>query len=221
MKSYFDNSVPKLDVELKDAERNAGWMFAQNQFKTMATRHPPEEIIKFQVLMDYGQQAAQNAKQGRLAESRHWLAVIDGIHLPAKLEFEEARLLSLLPVWALVRWREGELAEAICDLERALTAGHILATQFGHGYLTTKLIHLAANVARVQQSAGENQCAIAIVAQLRGVIAGDASLWPYHGASLLKVPLEAEEREIIEGQLRRTEGLANAAVGQRPLEVSN
>ena len=170
--------------------------------------------------MDYGQQAAHDAKNGCLTEARHWLAAIDGIELPKHLEFDEARSLSLLPVRALVRWRDGELGDAISDLERALTAGHILATQFGHGYFTAKLIHLAANVARVLQSAGANERALTIVAQLRAVIAGDASYWPYDGAAALKIPLEGSEREIIERQLDRTEGLVEASRGKQSTSVA-
>lgn len=213
--SILDRSLRQSGAVLEDAERRAGRLFAQNQFKTMAARHAPEEIIKLQVLMDYGQQAAQEAKQERVVEARRLLAAIDGVPLPDDQEFEEARSLSLLPVWALVRWRENEPAEAIELLERALAAGHALATRFGHAYLTTKLIHLAANVARVLQSAGANKQALAAVAELRAVISGNAGSWPYDGSVALRLPLEDGEREIIERQLSRTESLAWASLGKQ------
>jgi len=215
MTSYLERTASQDVAALDDAEGRAGRMFAQNQFRTMAVRHAPEEIITLQVLMDYGQRAAQDAKHGRLVDARRWLAAIDGIPLTTHPEFEGARSLSLLPVWALVRWREGEFLAAIEHLERALAAGYTLATRFGHRYLTTKLIHLAANVARVLQSAGENERALTVVSQLRAVIAGDASRWPYEGAATLKVALEGPERELIERQLRRTEGLANTDLGKQ------
>lgn len=198
---------PLSDTALKEAERKAVRIFAQNQFKTMAARHAPEEIIKLQVLMDYGQQAALEAKLGRVAEARQLLAAIDNVSVPSDPEFEAASSLSLLPVLALIRWRENDPAAAIELLERALAAGHALTTRFGHTYLTTKLIHLAANVARVLQSAGENKVALVVVAELRAVISGKTGSWRYDGADALRVPLEDAEREIIERQLLRTESL--------------
>jgi hypothetical protein len=218
--SGLDRSALQSGAVLEDAERRAGRIFAQNQFKTMAARHAPEEIIKLQVLMDYGQQAAQEAKQGRVAEARRLLAAIDGVPMSADPEFEEARSLTLLPVWALVRWRENDPAEAIELLERALAAGHVLATRFGHAYLTTKLIHLAANVARVLQSAGANERALAVVAELRAVIIGNARSWPYDGADALRLPLEGSEREIIERQLSRTESLAGVSLRKQQTDVA-
>ncbi|WP_028636692.1 hypothetical protein [Nocardioides sp. URHA0032] len=211
MSRRFDESQvgATMDVAtLREVELRAGRQFIADQFTTMSSRHDPEDIITLQVLLDYGQEAAQHAKAGDLLEARRLLSAVDAIELPDDDELSAARELSTLPVHALVHWKEGNSEAAIADLTRALDAGRVLAEEFGHGYLTVKLIHLASNVARVDQSQGRSREALAEVTDLRAVIDGDAAKWRYGAASMLRVPLKGVEHGIIDMQLERTTTLA-------------
>jgi hypothetical protein len=198
-----------IDVaSLREAELRAGRQFIADQFRTMSSRHDPEDIIRLQVLLDYAQEAAQHAKGGDLVDARRLLAAIDAIVLPDNGEFRAARELSTLPVHALVHWREGNSEVAIAELTRALDAGRMLAEEFQHGYLTVKLIHLASNVARVEQSRGRFREALQQISDLLAVIDGDAVRWRYGAAGMLQVPLQGVEHSIIHMQLERTTALA-------------
>jgi len=211
MSRRFDDSQAgaTMDVaSLREAELRAGRQFIADQFTTMSSRHDPEDIITLQVLLDYGQEAAQHAKGGDLVDARRLLAAVDAIELPDDRELSAARELSTLPVHALVHWKEGDSEVAIADLTRALDAGRMLAEEFDHGYLTVKLIHLASNVARVDLSRGRSREALEQVSDLRAVIDGDAAKWRYGAAGMLRVPLEGVERSIIDIQLERTTALA-------------
>jgi hypothetical protein len=195
-------------ASLREAELRAGRQFIADQFMTMSARHDPEDIIALQVLLDYGQEAAQHAKGGNVVGARRLLAAIDAIELPDDRELSAARALSTLPVHALVQWKEGNSDVAVTDLTRALDAGRVLVEEFDHGYLTVKLIHLASNVARVDLSRGRSRDALKQVSDLRAVIDGHPAKWRFGAAGMLRVPLVGIERSIIEMQLERTIGLA-------------
>ncbi len=211
MSGNFEDSQAGATIgvaSLREAESRASRQFIADQFTTMSSRHDPENIITLQVLLDYAQEAAQYAKGGDLVDARRRLAAVDGIELPDNREVRAARELSSLPVHALVHWKEGDSEVAIYDLTRALDAGRLLAEQFGHSYLTVKLIHLASNVARVDLSCGRFREALEQVGDLRAVIDGDAAKWRYGAAGMLRVPLEGAEYSIIHMQLEGTTALA-------------
>lgn len=196
------------EVSLREAESRAGRQFIADQFAAMSSRHDPEEIITLQVLLDFGQEAAQRAKAGDLVDAWRLLAAVDTIELPDDRELNAARELATLPVHALLHWTQGDSDVAIVDLTRALDAGRRLADEFDHRYLTVKLIHLASNIARVEQSCGRSREALEQVSDLRAVIDGDAAKWRYGAVDMLRVPLEGSERSILDMQLNRTTALA-------------
>jgi hypothetical protein len=207
----FDE-LRSLDLD----ERDAVQAFRRRRCVALVQHHSPEEIIVVEVLTDNHHHAAFEAKNGRVVVARAEMQALDAMPLSDDPEIQSVYDLSALPVWGLIRWLEGYPKEAIELMHGALRVSVELTIRFGHDYLTSKRIHLAANIGRVLVSLGECAEALDLVGSLRAVVAGDRSKWPYESHESLDVPLEGSERRVIEYQLARIGSLMNSAEQPRP-----
>ena len=193
-----------LDVGTADALDREIWRrYFTRQFSVLILNHSPEDVIFHRVVADYCQHPVWLANQGRLEEARRALRALDGLVTTRDAELVAVHRVAALPAWSLIHWREQDNGGALALLAQALEACLELTVRFGHDYLTSKRLHLAANTARVLLSQGLPGQATARVAALRAVAGGAREAWPFAGADSLDVPLQGPERSGIEYQLER------------------
>ena len=190
------------------AERELSREFLRCQFHALTRRHVLDDLILLRVLVDNYHHAAIEAKEGRVDSARCEMQALDSISTSADPEIGAVRRLSALPVWALICWKDGHPKEAIEHLSSSLEACRDLSAVFEHDYLTAKRLHLAANIARVLASCGEEHRSIELASSLRSVALGDRDAWPYWGRESLQIPLKENELQIIEYQLARIVNIA-------------
>jgi len=192
-------------AKVRDAEAEAVRRFVAEQFAWLTRRHPPATVILLRVLADEYQHAAVLVKDGDVQGGHTHAEALDRMSTDESEELRAIRALSAQPVWALIWWKEGDPARAIEALMTALEAAERLADRYGYSYLSSKRIHLAANLARVFESTDALERATNWIHALRAVVAGDSSAWPLEGSSSLAVPLQPNDRLAIETQLDRIE----------------
>ncbi|MEH0661008.1 hypothetical protein QA860_25405 [Streptomyces stelliscabiei] len=178
---------------------------ARRQFDLLISRHRAEDVILVRVLVEHYQHVAQAVKDGQLALARSQLSSLaKGVPLPAHEELTRVIDVGALPVRALVEWREGEHRTARLQILDALDACGELSDRWGHDYLTGKQFHLAANIARVMITEGDEDGTIELLAALRTVaLDGDRTRWPFIGTASLDVPLQGLWRASVEEELQR------------------
>jgi hypothetical protein len=194
-----------LPGDLRAAEIEIARQYDRQQFAAMIGRHDAHTIMLVRVLGDFHQRAATHAKIGDARGARATLEATRDVIVPPEREVELAIAVSEQPVWALIDWLEGRPAAARAGLESAIDAASSLMLHYSHGYLTGKLLHLAANVVRVDVSTGALDQARTGLDALWDVQAGHADRWPYDAEGALEVPLQGLEAVIIRSQLDRLE----------------
>src|SRR4051794_41166552 len=101
-------------VRYRATEGDVQHEYFVGQFQTLIKRHPIEDVILVRVLTDHYQLAANSAKAGQLPEARRQLlALANGIELPDHEELRLSTAIAELPVWALIRWLDGEPTDAL------------------------------------------------------------------------------------------------------------
>jgi len=200
-----------LPGDLRTAEIEIAREYDRHQFAAMIGRHDAEAVMLVRVLGDFHHRAATHAKNGDARGARATLEATRDVVVPTEREVELAIAVSEQPVWALIDWLEGRPTAARARLVSAIEAAISLVLQYSHGYLTGKLLHLAANVVRVDVSTGALDRARSGLDALWDVQAGQADRWPYDAEEALKVPLQGQEAVIIRSQLDRLEAHLEAA----------
>lgn len=175
--------------------------FFARQFTVLSRRHAPEVAILLRTIADFSRTPVDYANNGRLEDARRATTSLDRLSPSGDAELEAVANVAVLPVWALIRWRENDSQTAAVLLTKALEACQRLAADYGHDYLTARRLHLAGNMARLLISDGRPDAALATGNDLAAVAAGDATRWHFGGAETLVVPLSGDERFAIERQL--------------------
>lgn len=175
--------------------------FIQAQCATLLLRHSPEDFLLVRTLADHHQHAAHEAKHGELRRAHIQLDALESLQ-PADAELRLVGALTAGPARALVFWKQEDHEAALRAMHSALDAATVLATVYGHHYLTARRIYLAGNVARVHLSAGRPEFAAELCAALLSVADGNAECWPFTGADSLCVPLTGLAGRMIRGQLK-------------------
>lgn len=194
-------SVDKLEAEIWRA-------YYARQFVVLTQRHPVETAILLRTIADYCRTPVDYANNGMLAEGRAALRSIESLCPQGDAELVAVANAVTQPAAALLSWREGDGRTADRLLRGALKDCGRLARNFGHDYLTSRRIHLAANVARLLASAGRNHEALEMGAELAAVAGGDAGRWRFGWRETLTVPLAGNEQFGISRQLANLERIA-------------
>jgi hypothetical protein len=190
---------------------------SRQQFRLLIGRHRHEDVILVRVLAEHYHQVAIVAKNGAIdTAERQFESLARGVPVPAIRELRLVVDVASHPVLALINFRRSLYDSAATQLERALDACGTLASEYGHGYLTGKQLHLALNVARVATTQRDTPRASDLLSRIEKVIQGDRSAWSFGGGALLALPLAGATRAMIRAQLtRETHRLAEMEMRER------
>jgi hypothetical protein len=192
----------------RDLERRILKAYYSSQYEVLRSRHSDDDCYIVRTLSSFHQQAAQEAKEGRLHVATVQLDTLDGLQ-PMATELRLCYAISVEPVRALIKWKASLYRDAIDRLLIALDAGDVLATKYQHTYLTARRLYLASHIARVHLSTGMWDAAQGLVANLWAVKHGSTISWPFGDSASLSVPLDGDEDLMLTGHLITLQSLLN------------